>query len=159
MHTLEMRSLGIFIFSVLHFVVSERNSTLDRYGRIYNPIIQLVNFPNDPCTGSTTSLTGICYSTEDCSGVSGGYADGKCAQGFGVCCVIRWEFLVDFPCLLLLSLIILFSAECLNVVGQSPRTPHISRTPPIPTPTLTPRPAPTLSRSPAWIFVTSDYSL
>ena len=94
MHTLEMRSLGIFIFSVLHFVVSERNSTLDRYGRIYNPIIQLVNFPNDPCTGSTTSLTGICYSTEDCSGVSGGYADGKCAQGFGVCCVIRWEFLV-----------------------------------------------------------------
>ena len=91
MHTLEMRFLGIFILnifsSVLHNVVSE--GKLDRYGRIYNPIIQLVNFPNDPCTGSTTSLTGICYSTEDCSGISGGFADGKCAQGFGVCCVIR----------------------------------------------------------------------
>ena len=35
------------------------------------------------------SLTGICYSSEDCSGVTGGYADGKCAQGFGVCCVVR----------------------------------------------------------------------
>ena len=96
MHTREMRSLGIFIlniFPILHIVVSERNSTLDRYGRIYNPIIQLVNFPNDPCTGSTTSLTRICYSTEDCSGISGGFADGKCAQGFGVCCVIRWDFL------------------------------------------------------------------
>ena len=154
-----MRSLGIFIFSVLHFVVSERNSTLDRYGRIYNPIIQLVNFPNDPCTGSTTSLTGICYSTEDCSGVSGGYADGKCAQGFGVCCVIRWEFPVNFLCLLLISLLILFSLECQSVAGRSPRTPHISRTPPIPTPTLTRPPAPTLSRSPAWTFVTSDCSL
>ena len=35
------------------------------------------------------SLTGICYSSSECSGLSGGYADGRCAQGFGVCCVIR----------------------------------------------------------------------
>ena len=36
-----------------------------------------------------SSLTGICYSSSECSGLSGGYADGRCAQGFGVCCVIR----------------------------------------------------------------------
>ena len=105
-----MRFLGIFIlniFSVLVIVISERNSTLDRYGRIYNPIVQLVNFPNDPCTGSDTSLTGICYSTEECSGVSGGYADGRCAQGFGVCCVIRSDFyFLVFLCSLFLWLIL-----------------------------------------------------
>ena len=36
------------------------------------------------------SLRGICYSSDECSGITGSYADGKCAQGFGVCCVIRW---------------------------------------------------------------------
>ena len=35
------------------------------------------------------SLTGVCYSSSECAGVSGGFADGRCAQGFGVCCVIR----------------------------------------------------------------------
>ena len=34
-------------------------------------------------------LTGICYSAEECAGVTGSYVDGRCAQGFGVCCVIR----------------------------------------------------------------------
>ena len=35
------------------------------------------------------SLRGICYSSDECAGITGSYADGKCAQGFGVCCVIR----------------------------------------------------------------------
>ena len=86
-----MHFKNIFIFNILNLVVADLNSTL-RAGRIYNPIVQLVNFPNDPCTGASTSLTGICYSPEDCAGVSGGYADGKCAQGFGVCCVIRCQY-------------------------------------------------------------------
>merc|ERR1712117_347155 len=64
------------------------NQTI-RNTRLYNPIVQLVSFPNDPCTGSVTSLTGICYSSDECAGITGSYADGKCAQGFGVCCVIR----------------------------------------------------------------------
>ena len=34
-------------------------------------------------------MTGVCYSSSECAGVSGGFADGRCAQGFGVCCVIR----------------------------------------------------------------------
>ena len=37
------------------------------------------------------SLRGICYSSDECAGITGSYADGKCAQGFGVCCVIRWS--------------------------------------------------------------------
>ena len=51
-----MRFLNIFIvsvISVLQFVAGGLNSTL-RHSRIYNPIVQLVNFPNDPCTGSST---------------------------------------------------------------------------------------------------------
>ena len=85
-----MRSFLFNIFSLVQIIAGFPNSTHHRYGRIYNPIVQLVNFPNDPCTGYATSLTGICYSSEDCAGVTGGYADGRCAQGFGVCCVIRY---------------------------------------------------------------------
>jgi len=76
---------SVIVFAVHLKVVSGENRT----SRIYNPIVQLVNFPNDACIGSATSLTGICYSPDECSGISGGYSDGKCAQGFGVCCVIR----------------------------------------------------------------------
>merc|ERR1719232_136583 len=79
--------LQIFIFST--YAVNLDSSALNRTSKIYNPIVKLVNFPNYPCTGSATSLTGICYSSEECSNVGGGQADGKCAQGFGVCCVIR----------------------------------------------------------------------
>lgn len=56
MHTLEMRFLTIFLVHVLsavQIVSGGLNSTL-RSGRIYNPIVQLVNFPNDPCTGAST---------------------------------------------------------------------------------------------------------
>ena len=35
------------------------------------------------------SLTGTCYSPEECAAVAGSLADGKCAQGFGVCCIVR----------------------------------------------------------------------
>ena len=80
----------------------------NRTSRLYNPIVQLVNFPNHPCSGSSTrlqgkifgglkniygcvcvSLTGTCYSPEECAAVAGSLADGKCAQGFGVCCIVR----------------------------------------------------------------------
>ena len=80
----------------------------NRSSRLYNPIFNLVNFPNDPCIGSSTTydqrmflfwlwdtdprLTGVCYSSAECNDVAGGLADGRCAEGFGVCCVIRWTF-------------------------------------------------------------------
>jgi len=84
--------LAIILINTIHNLSGynfEGKISSNRTSRLYNPIIQVVNFPNDPCIGSSTSLTGVCYSTDECSGISGGYADGTCAQGFGTCCVIR----------------------------------------------------------------------
>ena len=48
----------------------------------------MVQFPNEECTSSSSSTTiGTCYTTSECT-TKGGSADGKCAAGFGVCCVI-----------------------------------------------------------------------
>ena len=47
-----------------------------------------VQFPNDDCTSSSSSTTtGTCYSSSECTSRSG-TASGTCAAGFGVCCVI-----------------------------------------------------------------------
>jgi len=60
-----------------------------RAGRVLNPLIQVITFPNDPCTGSSTSLLGTCFTPPECVAKTGSLADGNCASGFGVCCVIR----------------------------------------------------------------------
>jgi len=75
---------------VLHFTHGDLSSGKET-GRFLPSIspFQIVTFPNDPCTGTSTELTGTCYSSGDCSKVDGSYADGSCAQGFGVCCIIR----------------------------------------------------------------------
>ena len=52
-------------------------------------LFSVVTFPNDQCTGSTstasTTVYGTCYSKSECND-KGGTADGNCASGFGVCC-------------------------------------------------------------------------
>jgi len=51
-------------------------------------LFSIVQFPNQQCTGaSSTSTYGTCYTSSECT-TKGGSADGKCASGFGVCCVI-----------------------------------------------------------------------
>merc|ERR1712141_213540 len=45
---------------------------------------QIVRFPNDVCVG-TNSRNGTCYTSAECSDLSGTSA-GSCADGFGVCC-------------------------------------------------------------------------
>jgi len=52
-------------------------------------LFNVVTFPNDQCTGSSSSASvpvyGTCYSTTECTS-KGGTVDGNCAAGFGVCC-------------------------------------------------------------------------
>ena len=36
-----------------------------------------------------SSLLGTCFSPPECNAKTGSLADGKCASGFGVCCVVR----------------------------------------------------------------------
>ena len=44
--------LQIFIFST--FAISSDLDAVNRTSKLYNPIVQLVNFPNFPCTGTAT---------------------------------------------------------------------------------------------------------
>jgi len=59
----------------------------DRRGKAFS-LFSIVQFPNQQCTGSSsTSTYGTCYTSSQCTS-KGGTADGNCASGFGVCCVI-----------------------------------------------------------------------
>merc|ERR1711915_130153 len=66
----------------------EPSQTKDgRAGKAFS-LFSIVQFPNQQCTGSSSSSTyGTCYTSSECS-AKGGSADGNCAAGFGVCCVI-----------------------------------------------------------------------
>ena len=44
--------LQIFIFST--FAISSDLDAVNRTSKLYNPIVQFVNFPNFPCTGTAT---------------------------------------------------------------------------------------------------------
>merc|ERR1711976_286938 len=52
-------------------------------------LFSVVTFPNQQCTGESSTTTkkvlGTCFSSTECSD-KGGVADGNCASGFGVCC-------------------------------------------------------------------------
>merc|ERR1712062_527193 len=51
-------------------------------------LFSVVTFPNDECTGSSSSssqsVLGTCFSSTECNN-KGGKADGNCASGSGVC--------------------------------------------------------------------------
>merc|ERR1719490_72620 len=64
--------------------VSARNET---NGKAFS-LFSIVQFPNQQCTASSSTTTyGTCYTSSECT-TKGGSADGNCAAGFGVCCVI-----------------------------------------------------------------------
>ena len=48
-------------------------------------VFQIVKFNNDACTAVDGTM-GTCYTDSECT-AKGGEERGKCASGFGVCCV------------------------------------------------------------------------
>jgi len=79
----------LFFLFILEFlsVSSTSNQTESRQDRQFS-LFSIVQFPNDECTGSTsTSTYGTCLTSSECSS-KGGSSDGTCAVGFGVCCII-----------------------------------------------------------------------
>merc|ERR1712001_518214 len=63
-------------------------TTKDERARKTLSLFSIVQFPNAQCTGASSSTTyGTCYTSTECT-AKGGSADGNCAAGFGVCCVI-----------------------------------------------------------------------
>merc|ERR1712117_393896 len=78
--------LVIWIFAFLSGVLAESNNST-KTGRTFS-LFSIVQFPNEVCTSSSSTTTyGTCYTSSECS-AKGGSADGNCAAGVGVCCVI-----------------------------------------------------------------------
>jgi len=78
--------LGVLSIATSSFAIPS-NSTNNRNGKAFS-LFSIVQFPNQQCTGSSsTSTYGTCYTSSECT-TKGGSADGNCAAGFGVCCVI-----------------------------------------------------------------------
>jgi len=60
----------------------------ERQNRAFS-LFNVVKFKNTQCQSTNSeNLQGVCYTSEECSDV-GGTADGNCAAGFGVCCIIN----------------------------------------------------------------------
>lgn len=56
-------------------------------------VFSLIKFQNYPCSTSNslmTQLNGTCYHNVECNQL-GGVAVGKCADGFGVCCICKYQ--------------------------------------------------------------------
>ena len=58
----------------------------DTESRNYLGVFTVVKFANDACQGTHTTRFGQCLAYANCY-TQGGYGDGSCADGFGVCCL------------------------------------------------------------------------
>lgn len=81
---IKWRGAAVLVF-VMGFssVRSDQEESSSRDEKVFN-VLNVVQFPNDACTTST-GLTGVCYSSSECTEL-GGSELGQCANGFGSCC-------------------------------------------------------------------------
>jgi len=86
LHLVVITASVLLFTSALAEKAAEAENT-QRTGRAFS-LFSIVQFPNEGCTTSSSSTTyGTCYTATECS-TKGGSADGNCAAGFGVCCLI-----------------------------------------------------------------------
>merc|ERR1711992_382732 len=82
-----MKLLSTFLTLAIFSKGSTATPPTEREGRL--GLFSIVTFPNSECQSTKhTENKGICYSSTECSD-KGGLAEGNCAAGFGVCCVIK----------------------------------------------------------------------
>merc|ERR1712223_7747 len=91
--TLNMKYF-ILLFSslVLFGTLQAKKPESNREEKLFS-LFTIVNFKNDPCRSTDTSSSsnseyrnGTCYTSSECTD-KGGSPKGKCAAGFGICCV------------------------------------------------------------------------
>merc|ERR1719228_1955664 len=76
---------GLFLSTTAENLAESASSK--HKGRAFS-LFSIVQFPNSGCISSSSSSTyGTCYTASECE-TKGGSADGNCASGFGVCCLI-----------------------------------------------------------------------
>merc|ERR1712241_1147558 len=84
---IRMRISQVFAIFLLALIVNGTEEQRQRDQKQLS-LFSVVQFPNDVCTSTASSTTiGTCYTSSECTSRSGG-AEGSCAAGFGVCCVI-----------------------------------------------------------------------
>jgi len=82
-----MKLLSTFLTLAIFSKGSTATPPSEREGRL--GLFSIVTFPNSECQSTKHKENkGICYSSTECSG-KGGLAEGNCAAGFGVCCIIK----------------------------------------------------------------------
>jgi len=82
-----MKLLSTFLTLAIFSKGSTATPPTEREGRL--GLFSIVTFPNSECQSTKHKENkGICYSSTECSG-KGGLAEGNCAAGFGVCCIIK----------------------------------------------------------------------
>lgn len=68
-------------------------------------VFQVVEFEHVPCV-SSSGLEGICLHEYECKATGSGAAMGECADGFGVCCVSKYQISLKSSTLTLTALLI-----------------------------------------------------
>jgi len=82
-----MKLLSTFLTLAIFSKGSTATPPSEREGRL--GLFSIVTFPNSECQSTKDKENkGVCYSSTECSG-KGGHAEGNCAAGFGVCCIIK----------------------------------------------------------------------
>jgi len=82
-------NIQLFLVVFLSFAGYSYSAVADERASRAFSLFNVVKFKNSACQAAKdTTLTGVCYTSEECS-KNGGTADGNCAASFGVCCVLK----------------------------------------------------------------------
>ncbi|XP_059097989.1 uncharacterized protein LOC131892220 [Tigriopus californicus] len=75
----------VFVLMSASLLIGVQSMAASRLARVFSPL-NVVQFPNDPCSSTGGANNGTCYTQGECTSRKG-VASGTCAGGFGVCCV------------------------------------------------------------------------
>ena len=79
-------------------------------------LITWVQFENTEC-GGVTGDNGTCFTTNECKEI-GGTADGSCASGFGVCCVLKVNICINMIIIIIIIVTLsMFASSCFIVAS------------------------------------------
>lgn len=85
------KKMGTWLFVILSTVLLTIGHAQEEEGNTRDKklisVFQVVKFKNDVCKGNN-ARNGTCFTSAECSNI-GGASSGSCADGFGVCCVVK----------------------------------------------------------------------
>ncbi|CAG7640722.1 unnamed protein product [Allacma fusca] len=80
-------TVALWVTFMCFLGISSGEQILDkRFGKLF-PFFSIVRITNQPCVPESGSQMGTCFTNTQCEKAAG-TVNGKCASGFGVCCVV-----------------------------------------------------------------------